>query len=409
MTALEAVRNVPPHVDPKLVVDFNVYDDPRFHSAGGIQEAMAQLRKEAPDVFWSPALCGYWVIQGYDAVIDAGRRPDLFSSTQMGFPPTPGSEKVIPLMMDPPIHGAWRKPLMDAFTPSQMMHRQEAIRELCVELIDKVAASGRADFFQAVCEPLPVLIFMKIMGLDTSRFREFRTLAVQAISGTEAAPRREASSKVALIMKDLIAERMRERRDDLVSKLCDLEVEGRKVTEKEVLGYCNLLFFAGLDTVANMMGFSVRTLAHDQELQRRLRDDPSKIPQAVEEMLRRNAVAPVARIVMKDELWRGVQVRKGDCALINYPSAGLDEKAFKDPTEIDLTRQTYNHQAFGAGPHRCVGRHLARIELHVMFEELFKRIPTFRPDPNGVEKVHGGHVFGLDALPIVWEPKHADA
>jgi cytochrome P450 len=395
----------PAHVPQALVFPFDHQDDPLFESAGGIPEAMAELSRTAPEVFWSPKVGGFWCVTGYDAVIDAGKRTDLFTSTDMIIPA--GGQLVVPLMplmLDPPNHAPMRKPLTEAFTPTMMMHRQEDIRALAADLLDKVAPLGKCDFFASVAEPMPVLIFMKIMGLDLARYREFRDLASTALNGT--IPREEKQNngrQVAMIMHELIQKRMAKREDDLMSRLIDLKVDGRAVTPDELMGYSLLLFYAGLDTVANMMAFSTRCLAKNQKLQQALRDDPSKIPLAVEDMLRRHAVAPVGRTVTKDVEWRGVQMRAGDKLLICYPAAGLDEKVYPDASEIKFDRPSYNHQAFGAGPHRCVGRHLARIELNVLFEELFKRIPTFRADPSaGKEKMHGGMVFGMDYLPLIW-------
>jgi cytochrome P450 len=273
---------------------------------------------------------------------------------------------------------------------------------LAVELLEKIRPLGEADFFEAVAEPLPVMIFMEIMGLDIARLREFRTHVKRIMTGIDR-DRGESMREVTGMMLEVIAARRAERRDDLISKFIDLEIEGRPVADNELLGYCLLLFFAGLDTVANMIGFSVRSLSHDQAVQQRLRDDPSKIPQAVEEMLRRHAVAPVARSVAQDVEWRGASMRKGDGLLINYPAAGMDQTAFTNATGIDLDRGSFNHHAFGAGPHRCVGRHLARIELHVLFEELLARIPTFRPDPNKRESMRGGMVMTFESLPLVWK------
>jgi cytochrome P450 len=403
--AFSAERVIPAHIPPHLVYDFDLYTDPRFQEPGGVPAALARVREEAPDVFWSPKLGGYWVAQGFDAVAEAGKRADLFTSTNMTLPHSdaPSEQRIIPLNLDPPDHTPMRKPLDAAFKPTQMMLRQDRIRALATELLDKIAPLGRADFFEAVAEPLPVIIFMEIMGLDLSRFREFREYAKATITGTDPDMRTAGMRSVTMMMHGLIAERRKEPRDDLVSKFIKLEVEGRPVTDQELLGYCLLLYFAGLDTVANMIGFSVRNLAHDQELQQRVRDDPSKIPQMVEEMLRRHAVAPVARTVTTDMEWRGATMRKGDGLVICYPIHGIDEKVFPNATKIDLERPSFNHYAFGSGPHRCVGRHLARIELHVLFEELFKRIPPFRPDPERREQTRGGYVMTVDYLPLVWD------
>jgi cytochrome P450 len=392
------------HVDPARVFDYDYFGDPLYDL--GVPEAIAALRREAPDVFWSPRLGGYWVVQGYEACVDAARRTEVFSNSYMRIPraatPSP-NPPAVPLNFDPPVHTKFRLPLMEAFSPKAMAARRDRIREVAVELIEEVAPLGRGDFFEAVAEPLPVLIFMEIMGLDKSRFREFRALVHVLTSVPDEAPRTRALAQAGEAMRELIAERRQAPRDDLVSQLIELKIDGRPIDDKVLLGYCVLLFAAGLDTVANAMGFIIRHLAQNQPLQQRLRETPSLLPKAVEELLRRHAVAPVARIVTQDLEWRGVRLAKDDLVLIHYPAAALDQAKYQDAEAVDVDREMrFTAPTFGAGPHRCVGRHLARIEIQVMLEEVLGRLPPFRPDPDRPDRTHGGYVLGMDELPLVW-------
>ncbi|MBV1918365.1 MAG: cytochrome P450 [Sphingomonadaceae bacterium] len=397
----------PSGIDPALVLDFDYYSDPRYTSAGGIPEAMAELRVEAPDVFWSTALGGYWVIQGYDVIIDAAKRTDLFSSSYMRIPPRhelPEPHPSIPLQIDPPDHAAFRAPLTKVFTATQMYKRVGQIRELAVELIDEIAPLGKADFFTAVTEKLPVLIFIDIMGLNKADFRTYRDLAKAAVGERDLDVRYSSIDEALRLLREVIIARTAKPEDDLISYLLELEINGEPVSEDLVLGYCKLLFFAGLDTVANAMAFCMRYLAMDQTLQQRLREEPDKIPHAMEELMRRHAVAPVIRKTMKDENWHGYNVRAGDMVLLNYPAANLDERMFDHADKVDIDRERINHIAFGAGDHRCVGRHLARIEIVVMLEEVMKRIPAFRIEPGKDVPMRGGSVLNIEHLPLVWDP-----
>ena len=397
--------SVPEHVPRRLVIDYDYFNDERYKRFGGIPEAMAALREEAPDVFWSTKLGGYWVIQGYAEVVDAANRTTLFSSSHMQIPPGPrlaDFKPAVPLMIDPPDHAMFRRPLTEAFSPKAMAARKDAVRQLAIDLIDKIVPLGACDFFETVAEPLPVQIFMQLMGMDMSRFREFRILAQKIVSEADQQKRALAGRQIYLEMQALIAARRLEPQDDLVSRLISTRLDDKPVPDDILAGYCNLLFAAGLDTVANAMGFCVRYLARDQALQQRLRDQPQMQPLAIEEIMRRHAPAPVTRIVTQDMIWRGVDLRKGDMALLLYPSANLDEAVFADASGVHVDRERINHLAFGSGPHRCVGRHLARIEIQVMLEELLLRLPTFRPDPDKPEAMHGGSVMSMDSLPIVW-------
>ncbi len=289
----------PPGIDPALMIDFDLYNDPRYVSAGGIFEAMGELRDAAPDVFWSTALGGYWVIQGYDAIVEAAKRGDLFTSSNMGIPPVPADaptrRRMAPLNYDPPDHAALRSPLNSMFTPAAMNGWSAHIRQLAVELIENIRPTGHADMFDEVTEQLPVLIFIDIMGLKREDYRFYRALAKAAVAETDRDIRYEAMLQAYHLLKAEIAERRAEPRDDLITRLLGLEFEGKPITDELALAYLELLFIAGLDTVANAMTFAVRYLAMDQALQQRLRDEPEKIPHAMEELLRRHAVAPVMR------------------------------------------------------------------------------------------------------------------
>lgn len=398
----------PQGIDPALVIDYDFYDDPIYTSAGGIPEAMVQLRDAAPDAFWSPALGGYWVIQGYEAIVDAAKRTDLFSSVKMGIPPRPEDALMTqsaPLNYDPPDHAALRAPLNKVFTPTQMYRRVGQIRDQAIELIEAVAPLGKADFFETVTERMPVLIFIDLMGLDRADFATYRAIATAGISSTDMQERIDAGRNARRLVAQCIRDRRAQPRDDLVTYITQMEVNGRPVDDELALSYCILLFFAGLDTVANAMGFCMRYLAMDQDLQARLRREPGKIPHAMEELLRRHAVAPVMRTVMKDECWRGFNLREGDMALLNYPTANIDERVFDHADRVDIDRERINHIAFGAGVHRCAGRHLARIEIFVLLEEVLKRIGTFQLDPEKPVTMRGGSVLSVGTLPLVWDVK----
>ena len=407
MATIAETAPTPPGIDPSLVIDFDLYNDRRFVSAGGVFEAMGELRDLAPDVFWSTALGGYWVIQGYDAIVEAAKRGDLFTSSRMGIPPTADDgrqrRRLAPLNYDQPEHGPLRTPLNPMFTPAAMNKWSEHIRKLAVELIEKVRLNGQADMFDEVTEQLPVLIFIDLMGLKRSDYRFYRALAKAAVASQDRDERYDAMLAAYQLLKGEIEERRENPREDLISRLLELEVEGKPITDELALAYLELLFIAGLDTVANAMTFAVRYLAMDQELQQRLRDEPEKIPHAMEELLRRHAVAPVMRTVTHDFEWRGFNFRARDPVLLNYSAANLDERMFEHGREVDIDRERINHVAFGAGHHRCLGRNLARIEIVIFFEELLSRLPTFRLAPGEDIPMMGGSVMSITRLPIVWQ------
>jgi cytochrome P450 len=167
--------------------------------------------------------------------------------------------------------------------------------------------------------------------------------------------------------------------------------------------YGVLLFIAGLDTVMNGIGLGARHLAVDQDLQAMLRANPEKVTEATEELLRRYTFTVPVRRVAKDVMFQGVQLKSGDRVDLLLPAADLDPSRFARPEAYDLNRENKVHIAFGAGPHRCLGSHLARIELQIMNEELVTGLPPFRIDPERPPTFHGGHVIGPETLHLVWE------
>jgi cytochrome P450 len=182
-----------------------------------------------------------------------------------------------------------------------------------------------------------------------------------------------------------------------------LEIEGRPMTLEIMQNYCLSLFLAGLDTVMNAMTYGTRHLALHPELQAQLREDPSQIVTMAEEMLRLYSFANPIRMAAHDFDFDGVAMKQGDRVHLCLAAADRDPTHFEDPTAFDLHRDLKRHVGFGDGVHRCVGMHLARVELHVYYEELLARLPQFRIDPSKPATFHGGVVIGPDQLHLLWD------
>jgi cytochrome P450 len=204
-------------------------------------------------------------------------------------------------------------------------------------------------------------------------------------------------------MRDTFLERKANPGEDLISRLWQANLDGEPTRLEDMENWGVLLFIAGLDTVMNGIGLGVRHLAVDTVLQERVRQDPSQSQDLTEELLRRYTFTVPVRITARDTEWHGAPVRKGDRVLMLLGGADLDTGRFAEPARTDIDREDKVHIAFGTGPHRCVGSHLARIELQILYEELLAGLPTFRLDPENPPKFHGGNVIGLDTLHIVWD------
>jgi cytochrome P450 len=307
--------------------------------------------------------------------------------------------------MDPPEHAKYRAPLNKAFSPGAVTRLQRDIRSLAAELVERVRPNGRCEAMAALAEPLPVQVFLKLMGLPLEHQAEYRALVRKQLStpsGDVVTGARQLQD-MAAAMRDTILERRDAPREDLISRLWAIEIEGETPSVELMEDYAVLLFIAGLDTVMNAIGFGLHHMAAHPEMQARLRAEPSQVPVAVEELLRRYPLVAGTRRVARDLTFHGVTMKQGDRLQLGLVSANLDPAHFPDPMRVDIDREDKTHITFNAGPHRCVGSHLARMELQIFFEELLARLPEFRPDPARPARFHGGLVIGVDELGLAWD------
>jgi cytochrome P450 len=409
----QAVRK-PDHVPDAVLYDFDMFHDPGLRA--GPHDRLLELIRDAPKIFWTPRNGGHWVFTGHSVVADAARDTDSFSNESIpheqlqamlaGLPKgTPHVPVPYPLMLDPPAHQKYRQPLQPVFSPKTVMTLQDSIRSLACTLIDKFAGEGRCEFMSAIAEPLPVQIFLKMFGLPLEMMPDYRALVKENFAQQGNSSQTEAMlrlMKVAAIMREEVLARRDQPRDDIISLLWSLEIDGKSVTLQDIENYAVLLFIAGLDTVTNGLGYAACHLAKDQELQTRLRARTSLIPQAVEEMLRRYSFVVVPRRVKKDLVFRGLEMKRDDRVQLHLPAANLDSDAFADPAAYQLNRKGRAHIAFNAGPHRCLGSHLARVELQVFYQELLTRVPQFRLDPARPPSYLCSQILGIDKLHLVW-------
>ncbi|ETB35773.1 cytochrome P450, partial [Mycobacterium avium subsp. hominissuis 10-5606] len=201
----------------------------------------------------------------------------------------------------------------------------------------------------------------------------------------------------------LLAERKQTPGEDIISTLHTAEVDGDKLTDEEILDMTYLLFLAGLDTVASSLGLHFLNFAQRADLREQLANDTTVIPLAVEEMLRFESLILAGRTATQDVELGGQLIRKGDRVLINTVAAGRDPNVFDDPEEIRFDRGRTRHVAFGVGPHRCAGSHLARIELAIAYEIWHRRIPEYRIKDGVTIERHASSVAGVKSLPLVWD------
>jgi cytochrome P450 len=413
--ALSPAAPKPAHVPDSLVVDFDLFADPAL--LADPHARILDLVNSAPPIFWTPRCGGYWVVTSHEGNFDASRDWESFTNEFMpkaqidallaALPPgTPHIPIAYPINLDPPEHGKYRIPLNGAFSPKAMNALKGDIRALAKKLIAQVAGAGRCEFMSAIAEPLPVQVFLKLMGLPLERLAEYRALVKAYLAGINDPDMMAAigrQQQVAAAMRDTFIARRDNPKDDLISLLWSTQIDGKPVTMDDMENYGVLLFVAGLDTVMNGMGLGVRHLATDPALQDRLRANPELVAEASEEMLRRYTFTVPPRKVVKDLEFQGVAMKAGDRLMLFLPGADLDGRHWPQADRYDLDREDKVHIAFNSGPHRCLGSHLARIELQILYEELLAGLPRFRLDPDNRPIFHGGHVIGVERLNLVWD------
>lgn len=403
----------PAHVPEAAVYDFDMFRDPGLLTDPHLR--VLDLMKTAPSVFWTPRNSGHWVFTSHDAVFQAYRDPETFSSRLTTNAQAAQLEAFLgaggphiplptPINMDPPTHTRYRAPLNPVFSPRAALARREEVRALANSLIDAVIEQGECDFIADIAEPLPVQVFLKIMGLPLERQGEFRDLVHQFLAPSDGNPMELLlrMRSIADAMKDVFEARRVEPQDDLISLLWKTEIDGKPMTMELMEDFGVLLFIAGLDTVINGMGYGIRHLARNPDLQNKLRANPERITDVVEEMLRRYTFIVSTRRVAKDTEFGGFTMKEDDQVMLYLPAADLDAAPFPDPEKFDIDRVNKAHIAFGAGPHRCLGSHLARIELNVIYEQMLARLPEFRLDDRKPVKFHAGSILGIDSLPLRW-------
>jgi cytochrome P450 len=409
---ISALAPKPAHVPEALVYDFDMYHDPAMERDA--PERLLEVAREAPPVFWTPHNGGHWIVRSYRAIMKAARDWETFSSEHLPrqevdaflaqMPPGMTVARPVPILLDPPDHTKFRLPLQPVFSPKAMLKLQAHIRELTISLIEGVKPQGGCEFVSAIGEKIPTQVFLEIFGLPLERQEDFRKLVeehlseeVGSLDNSQAKLRRMAD-----IMRDTLIERRDTPRDDLISLLWQSTVDGAPLTLEDMQNYCVLLFIAGLDTVMNGMGHGIRHLAQDQALQAELRANPKMVVEAGEELLRRYGFVAVVRRIARDMECEGALLKRGDRVTLSYPMANLDPDEFAQPGEFDLARENKVHLTFGGGPHRCVGSHLARIELQTLYEEMLARLPPFRLNPERPIRYRCGPVTGPRELHILW-------
>jgi cytochrome P450 len=315
------------------------------------------------------------------------RNPLLYSSRfGEGMGGLGNDRPLIPLQIDPPDHKKYRVLLDPVFAPRQMARLEGEVAALVNSLMDGFIERGTCEFMSEFAVPLPCTVFLRLMGLPLEDLDLFLRIKDGIIRGGNEADfykqfevRKRAGEECYAYFEAALERLATHPVDGLLCDLLQADVGGVRLTREEIIDICYLFIMAGLDTVTDSLCCFWSFLAEHDDHRGRIASDPAVVPNAVEELLRwESPVAGVARIAAEDTELNGCPIHKGDSVLVFVGAANTDPAAIERAGEVDFDRAVNRHHAFGGGIHRCLGSHLARLELRVAMREWHRRIPEYR-------------------------------
>jgi cytochrome P450 len=376
-----------------------------------------ELRRRCP-IAHTERFGGAWLPTRYEDVTAIAYDSERFSSRAIivsNFRPARGLAPVgtsPPISSDPPFHHDARK-LLPAFTKTTVTKQEPAIGGFCHALIDAFEGRDVVDAARDYAQHIPVRVIADMLGFPPEDGPQFREFVEDLLEGINLPPD-ERIARVSRLFDYLLAQvqdHPGNPRDDLTTYLINAELYGRKLDPSHVVGAMALLLIAGVDTTWSAIGASLWHLAKTPGDRQRLAAEPGLLPTAIEEFLRAYAPVTMARLVKRDMRWRGVDMKADDWILLSFPAANRDPAQFDRAGEVVIDREVNRHAAFGLGIHRCVGSHLARMELRVALEAWLDRIGSFILDDPSAVTWSAGQIRGPRTLPlrIHWPPQHTSS
>ena len=392
--------------------------DRRAYVDGVPHEWFQVLRREAP-VYHHPEPNGpgFWAVTRHADVVEVNRDWDRFSSNKRGtlIDDMPSEQlaqqQLMMLNMDPPLHTRYRLLINKGFTPRMVAQLEDAMRQRTTAIVDEICEKGECDFVTDVAAELPLQVIADILGVpqeDRHLVFDWSNRMVGAADPEYAGAEEsgmEAAMELYTYAHDLAGARRADPHDDIISILLRAEVEGHTLSELELDMFFLLLSVAGNETTRNGIAHGMLALIEHPDQRQRLIDDRTLIPSAVEEILRWGTpVMCFRRTATRDTEVGGQPIAEGDKVVIWYISANRDEAVFEDPFRFDVGRTPNEHVSFGGGgPHFCLGAHLARMEMRVMFTELLQRVPDWQL-AGPVKRLQSNFINGIKHLPVSFSP-----
>lgn len=380
----------------------------------------ARLRAESP-VHWDPYL-HTWVVTRYADVAEvltrfrADRTPTPDKLVELGMQQlTPLAQVMVRqmLFLDPPQHSRVRALAAAAFTPRRIERLREHIQDITNTLVDAVAARGQMDVMQELAGPLPAIVTAELLGVPTADHEQLKDWSqdfAEMLGNFQHNPGRvekvlRSVEGMTSYFRDALTRQSTEPTEGLLNALANAEVDGDRLTEDEVIANVIVTMVGGQETTTNLIGNGLLTLLRTPGALERLRADPSAIPTAIEELLRYESPSQhTARLAPDDVVLGGQSIGKGQAVIAVMGAANRDPERFADPDVLDLARKDNRHLAFGWAGHFCFGAPLARMEAHIAFETMLRRLPELELVSEPVTWRANLGLRGLTALPVSWSP-----
>jgi cytochrome P450 len=403
--SVEAPLGCPAHVPPGQFHHFDYVKD--VEAAPNPYQGYLKFRGEKP--FWSDVDGGFWVLTDATQIRECFLDPETFSNRNIGLGYTAFPRTMIPDQLDPPEHTKYRKLLLPYFPPTAARALEDEIRSIARAEIANWAQRGEVEFVGEFAGRFPQIVFLQhLLHFPVEEMETFLRWEHDMVRHPRD-PQDAKRSMFALLdyLTGVVDERsVHPIEDDMISGLLQSEIEGRSVTKDEVIDMSFLLFLAGLDTVTSALSMSFYFLAQQPQLRDRLVNEPEMVGEAIEELLRYVSFVNTIRTANRDVDFHGAPMKSGDRILPSAVLAARDPNEHDQPDVIDFDRRAKRSLAFGVGIHRCLGSHLARVELEVAFQELHRAMTDYRLDPAGEVLFHGAGILGCDRLPLLFTPPH---
>jgi len=394
-----------------FATDFD-HADPAYNPVA--PDVWKELRDSGCPVAHTERYGGMWAPITHETVNEIAYDTDRFTSRSVVVSHTRPGDLALPapigvappITSDPPFHNMARRMLLPAFSPKKIAQLEEEIRELCVRLLDEMGdiepGTSIVDGAIQYAQHIPVAVIGRMLGLPAEDDDYFREVVHRLLEQINLDPRDKVVTDEENPLDEYLDKHIQDHldnpREDLISYLLDMELDGNKLESDHVRGTIILLLVAGIDTTWSSIGSSIWHLAQHPEDRKHLQDNPEQFDFALEEFLRFYAPVTMARLVAEDTDFHGCPMKEDDWILLPFPAANRDPEQFDRADEFVIDREANRHAAFGLGIHRCLGSNLARLELKIAIQEFLKRFPDF--ELAGDTRWSVGQIRGPREMPL---------